>query len=114
MNSFLDQDYENYKRSMGRSTQDRKVPNVTGAIGVPEPILEGEEDQEVSIKGCIHCGSMNISIDMSTNESTCNDCKKKSDKPQKINFQKQMEDLHEQEINERNIEMQKGTQYFMP
>jgi len=65
---------------------------------VPSPLLDGEmEPDSTNIHSCPKCGSLNISVDMSTNKIVCLDCGNKPEKSTRINFQKQMEKVKEEE-----------------
>lgn len=104
MQGELENIFRQYKQNKVNETGpiklERKVVPGTKNQGVPEPLLDGENEPDVTnVHACGKCGSYNISIDMSTNKSVCNDCGEKPDKPNKIDFQKLMEKAKEEEQN---------------
>ncbi|MFW6311092.1 MAG: hypothetical protein ACOC1K_02530 [Nanoarchaeota archaeon] len=93
MDNPLDRIYSNYRKNKGKNFNN----------GVPNPQLDGEFEQDFTgVRVCSDCGSFNISFDMSSNKTVCNDCKKSSDKPSKIDFEKKVNELREEDG--KNIE----------
>jgi len=86
----LDDIYSEYKQKQGR-----------GNHGVPNPVFEDEGEDFTKVRVCAKCGSFNISFDLSTNNTVCNEpgCKESTDKPNRVDFQKKMNDLKEEELN---------------
>jgi hypothetical protein len=110
MQGELESLYKQYKQGI-------KIPNKnplkkispTTKQGVPNPVIDGEMDSDISSIGtCQKCGSMNISIDLSTNKVECRDCKEKSDKSTKVDFQKMMEKVREEEQNKIDESIKRG------
>jgi hypothetical protein len=120
VNNPLDQIYANYKKGIrpGQSqipAHDRRPQRISpGSHGVPNPLLEGElQSDNSNITACPKCNSFNISLDMATNKINCNDCKSAPEKPTKVNFEKQMTDLREQEMRDVEDRMKLGEQFFV-
>lgn len=59
---------------------------------IPEPLIDSEVSDFGKARACPHCGSLSISIDLSTNKAVCTSCGEKDDTAHKVNFQKNMED----------------------
>ncbi len=103
----LDRIYRDWKSKGGKQQNDLHLSH-----GVPNPHFDGEDDTDYSkIRVCESCGSMNVSVDMSTNETFCNDCKENSKEPHRVNFEKKMEDQIEQEKKSMEEAIKRGTQF---
>lgn len=86
MNNFLDEEYKRYKEGKERNSLGYNLPN---------PITE-EEPDFTKIRQCPNCAGFNVSVDMSTNKTTCNECKKCVE-PRKVDFERKIEKIKEQE-----------------
>ena len=91
--------------------QRNKNNNINMGGGVPTPLIDNEYELNNNVRACNNCGSLNVSIDLSSNITICNECKNKSDKPNKINFMKQMTDMQEEEQNFKEDAIKKGIQF---
>lgn len=77
--------------------------------GVPSPYFDQEfEPDHSKINSCPDCGSMNISMDMSTNKLECNECHGKGTEPKKVDFEKKMEKQLEEEKQKMLDAMKRG------
>ncbi len=94
MRNFLDEEYKRYKEGKGRSL----------SHNIPTPMVD-EEPDFTKVRQCPECKGFNVSVDMSTNKTTCNECKKGVE-PNKIDFDRKIEKIKEQE--EDNIELAKN------
>lgn len=91
----------------------QKISPHTGKQGVPDPLLDGENDIDLtSVIVCPKCGSFNVSVDMSTNKIVCLECGEKPEKATKVDFQKMMEKVREEE-QERIIDSLKRGDVFL-
>jgi hypothetical protein len=92
MNNILDQIYKDYKNN--------------GNYGVPNPHIE--EDLDCTKVRICECGSLNVSIDLATNKTICRKCGKTTDTPNKIDFQKEIEKMQEDEDNKTEEAIKRG------
>lgn len=98
----LDRIYQEYKQGI-KPVPEKRPPSRKGIgpQGVPDPVFDSNFESDFSkVNSCPKCGSMNLSVDMSTNKATCRDCNEKPDAPKKIDFQRQMEQAQEEEFDE--------------
>jgi len=104
MENPIDRIYADYKAGIGP----------TGTHGVPNPFMDGELEPDVTgTRVCPTCGSMDISFDLSTNETVCknSNCKKKVETPHRIDFQKEMERIREREAKAMEDAMKAGVTF---
>jgi len=102
MENPINRIYQDYKHNSQKPT---------GTNGVPNPIIDGEHEEDFTkVRSCPQCGSLNISFDMSTNKTECNDCHGTTEKPNRVDFQKQIEDIHEEEMKKLEDAYKQGTQ----
>jgi len=111
MRNELDEIYADYKRGGSRNSNvknsSRNENHTTH--GVPSPFMDGDlETDFTKVRCCNECGSMNVSMDMSTNKTVCKDCKKSSDTPNRVDFQKKMEQEKERELKVIEDALQRG------
>lgn len=97
----LDEIFEDYKRNGPRRR--------TSFNEVPDPVFDAEFTPNSSnTRVCPSCGSFNLSIDLATNKTVCNDCHGEEKNPHRIDFQKKMEDEKEKEAKLMNDAIQRG------
>jgi acetyl-CoA carboxylase beta subunit len=77
-------------------------------------VMDGEGERDLnSIRVCSKCGGMNLSIDLSTNKTVCNDCNEKNDENKMLDFQKYTEKLVDQDMQVIYKSIRKGDKYTM-
>ena len=115
MENLLNQIYDDYKRGINPNEKKplRKIIGPSQQGGVPDPVFDGAMDPDGKINCCFKCGSYNISVDLSTNKTSCNECKEKGDKPNRIDFQRQMEQAKEEEEMKLILAMKQGQSFYM-
>jgi acetyl-CoA carboxylase beta subunit len=107
MRNPLDDIYGDYKsRKSFRQPEKEMTSNE-----IPTPYIDNEVSMTGGFRGCPKCGSMNISVDMSSNKTICNDCKDGQDKPHRVNFTKEMEDAQEQETFNMIMAQRRGVRF---
>jgi len=93
MRGELDDIFNKYKQNKSFKPE-KKI----SSQGVPDPILDGENGSNTSdIRSCHKCGSLNISLDMSTSQMVCRECGEKPNETTRLDFQKMMEKVQEEE-----------------
>jgi len=100
MQGELENLYNEYKQKNKLIPSKNTLKNIspTTKQGVPNPFLDGELDVDCnSVYKCQKCGSFNISVDVTTNKMTCQECGDRPDKSTRVDFQKMMEKTKEEE-----------------
>jgi hypothetical protein len=110
----LDQIYQSYKKGIKPVPEKKPPTRKSISHGVPEPFFDNDNGSDFSkVNACEKCGSMNVSIDMSTNKIHCNECNEKTDKAKKVNFQRQMEIAQEEEFKKMQDAIDRGETFTM-
>lgn len=115
MENLLNQIYDDYKRGVKPNDKKplRKIAGPSQQGGVPDPVFDGAMDPDGKINCCSKCGSLNISVDLSTNKLSCNECKESGDKPNRVDFQRQMDQAREDEERKIIEAMKLGHSFYM-
>lgn len=80
--------------------------------GVPSPYMDNEDSPDFSkVRACSDCGSLNVSFDVSTNETVCTNCNGKDKEPHRVNFEKEMENTVEEELKNIEDAIKRGQQF---
>lgn len=115
----LDDIYARYKRGdKGQSFNGHKInrrneDESDSDFGVTEPVIDSQFESDLSgVRVCPKCGSLNISFDMSSNRTICNDCKENTNKPNRIDFQKKMEQAREEEQKRIEEALRRGDTFL--
>lgn len=97
---------------LNRIYQEYKESGNKGTHGVPKPIFDGEfEPDFTKVRSCPECGSLNVSFDVSTNQTVCNECHKSTDKPTRIDFQREMDQIKEEDQERIDAALKRGNQF---
>jgi acetyl-CoA carboxylase beta subunit len=100
----LDEIYADYKKN-GFDKKRRDI----GTNGVPDPVFDSEFEANLNnVRCCPDCGSINVSMDMSTNKTVCKDCNKSSDTPHRVDFQKRIEQEKEKDLKNMELAIKRG------
>ena len=105
----LDDIYRQYKNghpSHKKSQQKQIFDDVT------EPLFDGDINNDADIRVCPKCQSFNVSVDLSTNKTICNNCQTEVNSPNKINIQSHIERMKNEELKEIDNALKLGHNFL--
>jgi len=101
----IDEIFSRYKRNQMGGDNNKGFES-----DASEPYFDGDSAFD-TIRACPKCQSKNISVDMSSNESICLDCRETSKDQHKVNFFQEVSKMNDEDVEQIETAIKHGTTF---